>query len=79
MSDAELSRDIESLVEDAEKEILRESFRWMINNLDDYDVLFSQVLFTATFKSNDPAFVGQFVIDMARETVERAVKRKIDS
>ena len=75
-------RDIDSGVEYANNEIIDNSVRWIIQNVDDQDLpfnMFSHVLRTAIFKSSDPAYVGQFVIDMAQKIVRDSVKAGIDS
>ena len=73
-------REIASLVEDAEKQILRNSTEWVPANLvDDPMEVVAAVLFIATFKSSDPAFIGQWIIDMAKQIIERSVEAGIDS
>ena len=77
---AEREREIASLVEDSEKEILRDSTKWVPANLvDDPMEVVASVLFIATFKSNDTAFIGQWIIDMSKQIIERSVKAGLDS
>ena len=77
---AEREREIASGVEDAEKEILRDASKWVPANLvDDPMEVVARVLFIATFKSNDPAFIEKWIIALSKEIIERSVKAGLDS
>ena len=77
---AERKREVASLVEDAKKEISHDSDKWVYDNLvDDPMEIVARVLFIATFKSNDTAFIGQWIIDMSKQIIERSVKVGLDS
>ena len=77
---AEREREIASLIDDAEHKILRDSDKWVPDNLvDDPMEVVARILFIATFKSNSPAYVGQWIIDMSKQIIERSVKAGLDS
>ena len=77
---AEREREVASGVDDARKEILRDSTKWVPANLvDDPMEVVAAVLFIAAFKSNDTAFIGQWIIDLSKQIITRSVEAGLDS
>lgn len=74
-----LEREIESETEDEINKLIRDPLKWIAwNLLEDESKILSRILFLGAFKSNDPSFVGQWLIDMTRQLVKNSVKVGID-
>ena len=74
-----LEREVESETEDEINKLIRDPIKWITwNLLEDESKILARILFLGAFKSTNPEFVGQWIVDMTRQIVKNSVKAGIE-
>ena len=74
-----LEREIESETDDEINKLIRDPLKWITwNLLEDESKILARILFLGAFKSTNPEFVGQWIIDMTRQLVRKSVEAGIE-